>query len=266
MTKQGRVRCALTGAALLMMASTASAERLSGSDLLGVNWVPFGANDSKLLSAFYFRYQDTDHPLQTLALRPQGDGFAMVAMADRHPSKDDYDDKFWYVGDFTPLGVAASVNDWGRICLGPCAIGLTPRPTADSVFVLRGFRFSYLGDDHAVKEAYLQESGGVLYANFNDRGNGVGYILDVDYAWVPGWQLRNLERVTGTAWGSTQRAVPWGRGVVRGFSLHFTDDDYRVREIGVMMNQPTDGQMQVYFGDNSQSRRFSYSVDYAFVK
>jgi hypothetical protein len=98
MVNHVRIRCALAGPALASAASTASAERLAGADLRGVNRAPCADNGAKLLSQFYFRYQTTDHPLQTLALRPQPDGFAMVALADRWPS--DGDDAFWYVGDW----------------------------------------------------------------------------------------------------------------------------------------------------------------------
>jgi hypothetical protein len=251
-------------ALMLTGAPTALAQHLGNGGLRGTTWQPFPNNGSHLLSRFYFRFDSTDHPLSQIALRPQPDGYAMVAFSDRDPTSSD--DSYWYSADFNAVNSVTSVTDWNHFCGGYCWYALTAKPTPDSVFVVRGFRFAYAGsDDYAVKEITLLESNGFLYAKLNDRSNIRSFFLDLSYAWVPGWQIREQSTLSGTSGGAFQRSTPSGTGVLRGFSLVFSNDDYRPRELGVLLSYPSSGNMQVYFSDNSGSRPFSYTVNAAYL-
>jgi|GEM_PF-6909692 len=248
------------GAAVSLLAATASAESASGFSSGGYTYPAYSSPGVALLDSFYFRYEGGDHHLASLACRPEN-GKITLAFADVNN-----DDDYYYSVEHkrrTDAGIiTGSFVDFGH---GTALYPLTS-PGAGYVFALRGFRFYYRdGSDHHMNQVAILREGSGVRTRFNDVGIDNDYVVYVDYAWLPPAVVSSAGTLSGVDdGGGVQRSLAnASQAVISGFSMDFTSSDHHLQEIGVLTRT---SDVQVYYSDNNQDDDFNYRVDYAILR
>ncbi|MBV8882911.1 MAG: hypothetical protein JO235_02770 [Chroococcidiopsidaceae cyanobacterium CP_BM_RX_35] len=244
------------------------AQEAYGSGVKGDFTTRYGDPGAELLRSFFFRFESDDHPLQTIAAHPVGNSNIEISFADRDPTSND--DKYDYDVISQPLKNSAILlrSASQNLCFTYCYLDDPKLNDSNYVFVLRGFKFTYARDDFAIKKIMISKEGGAIDVELHDRSGRNQFAIVVDYALVPRELVASTNSITGVVRGSTRRSVSAGTAVLSGFALEYLDDDYRMREFGILARQPVNPgpNIEIYFSDNSQSRRFSYKVDYALLR
>jgi len=218
-----------------------------------------------MLKSFFFDFgPGEDHHIQHVGVYPETNSTITLAFEDHNG-----DDEFFYnveylaaAPDGTIFGSAADV------CKGQCAIPITrPSPASAYVFVLRGFRIFYQGDDHHIDEIAVYESNGLLNVRLNDKNNDDNFVWYVTWTWVPRNRFSTVGTVGGYSCASDNtcdrdsKPVPAGQAVVRGFRFDFTNSDHHLSNIGVFTRN--NGVIEAYYGDQNGDDEFYWFVDYA---
>lgn len=254
---------ALTALLLTLTAPLAHAQSVSGSDD-GGDVIRGGTHSGvPLLSQAYVRFRNGDHHVRSVGLLIDTPRLFETQLYYRDVNSDDpfdYAYRYWDVG---PSGIFAT-STGTRGCRGTCTVAIT-RPAGDSVFVLRGFYFSYRGTDNHLKRVRVSESGGNLTVSFFDESpseaaDDFDYI--VQYAYVPRSRIVTLGTVGGGANGSQSKPIAGGTAVIRGFSFGYLSSDHHVEELGMAVGG---GVATAHFNDNNDDDAFDWSIDWATV-
>ena len=252
---------ALALTASVCVSANASAESATGFSSGGYTYPTYNSAGVALLDSFYFRYNDTDHHLASLSVKPESNGTIMLAFADGNN-----DDDYYYTVEHkrnTSSGIIT--GSFVDFCTGSCLYPLTS-PGAGYVFALRGFRFYYRNGDHQMNQVgILREATGVR-TFFNDQNSDDPYAVYVDYAWLPSSLVEYTGVISGTDdGGGVQRAVTnASRAIITGFKMDYVyGGDHEMQEIGIM-TRSTD--FQVYYGDGNGDDDFTYQVNYAVLR
>lgn len=257
-------KCLIGGLALaasVFVCGAASAESASGFSSGGYTYPVYNSSGVALLDSFYFRYNDTDHHLTSLSVKPEPNGRIMLAFADKNN-----DDDYYYTVEHkrnTSNGIIT--GSFVDFCNGSCLYPLSS-PGAGYVFALRGFRFYYRNGDHHMNQVgILREANGVR-TYFNDKNFDDPYVVYVDYAWLPSSLVEYTSVVTGTDdGGGVQRSVTnASRAIITGFKMDYLyGGDHEMKELGVLTRT---SDFQVYYGDGNGDDDFSYQVNYAVLR
>lgn len=251
---------AWTAGVLLGFTTISSAETVAGF-AKGYVHPPYGASGIPLLDSFYFRYSDTDHHIQDLAVYPEQGGQILLAFADKND-----DDTYFYSIEHKRYSLAGGVitGSFVDFCNGKCLYPLDP-PGPDYIFTLRGFRFYFRNGDHQINEVGILWEGAGVKTYFNDRNYDDPYVVYVDYAWLPASLVKETGDISGTEAGGSQNMLAnSNRAIITGFKFDYLGDDvdHEIQDIGI---QTRDSDMQVFFGDKNQDDDFSYLVNYAIL-
>jgi hypothetical protein len=218
-----------------------------------------------LLKSFFFDFgAGEDHHILHVSVYPETNDKITLAFEDN-----DGNDEFFYNIEYeataAPGTVVGSASD---VCKGTCTRAIArPSPADNYVFVLRGFRLYYHGDDHHIDEIALYEANGQLYVRFNDRNNDGTFIWYARWAWVPRDRFTTVGTVVGYSCATDQtcdrdsKSVPAGHAVLRGFRFDFTSSDHEVSNLGVFTRN--NGVIEAYFGDQSGDHEFFWFAQYA---
>lgn len=259
--------CVVTGLLVLSFPQLSFAEEISGFGK-GVITPSYNDPGAGLLSAFYFRFTHGDHPLQYIAAHPLSNSTMEVAFSDRNPrSNDDRQEYFFKVISQRQTEPSIIQKSASNVCVSYCPLEDPQLNDSKYIFVLRGFKFTYSGDDYAIKKIKISKVGGAIDVELHDRGGLNKFTVTVDYALVPKELIASTGSIQGQSKGATRRLIPSGRAIISGFSLEYPDDDYRMQEFGILATQPTNpgSNIEIYFNDQSLSRKFNYQVDYAIL-
>ncbi len=215
----------------------------------------------QLLKQFVFSYQaGNDNHISKIRVAPESPDWDYTTLwfGDGNPTQSD--DTFAYdvaFEDVTTPGIQIGSYVDQKCTRGSCSYVLNA-PGDDYVFVIRGFRFDFGGDDHHLEELAVLEDRGYLTVTYKDEGAMVDddFWFDLDYAWVPRSQFRNLIQASGSATGHAERSIPAGRAVVRGFHYLFTNGDHHIRDIGVRL--PNSGNIEVWYQDQDRNDPFDW--------
>lgn len=256
-------KCLIGGIALaaqLLVVANASAESVAGFSSGGYISPTYDAPGVALLDSFYFRYNDADHHLLSLSVKPEPSGTITLAFAD-----DNNDDDYYYTVEHkrrTDSGIIT--GSFVDFCNGSCLYPLSS-PGTGYVFAIRGFRFYYRNSDHHMNQiGILRETNGVR-TYFSDQNFDDPYTVYVDYAWLPPSMVESTGVVTGTDdGGGVQRSVSLAdQAVISGFKVDYTSADHHIKEFGVLTRT---SDIQVYYGDENGDDDFTYQVDYTFLR
>lgn len=144
------------------------------------------------------------------------------------------------------------------------------RPSANHVFVLRGFHARFRNTDHQLKHLTIIEHNAKLYLSFHDRNWDDPIRFEVEFAWVPPAMVRE----TGDSWGrnatfnDSQTEGVAGVRVLSGFELEFVDDDHEIVWVSVKANDVSfeendQGSVEVVFDGQNGNKRFNWQVKWA---
>lgn len=248
-------------AASALIASNASAESVAGFSSGGYIYPTYNSPGVALLDSFYFRYNDTDHHLASLSVKPESNGTIMLAFADYNN-----DDDYYYTVEHkrrTTSGIiTGSFVDFGT---GTSLYPLNS-PGAGYVFALRGFRFYYRNGDHHMNQVGIVREATGVRTWFNDYNSDDPYTVYVDYAWLPSSMVETTGVISGTDdGGGVQRPLTnASRAIISGFKMDYVyGGDHEMREIGVLTRS---SDVQVYYGDDNGDDDFTYQVNYAVLR
>jgi hypothetical protein len=223
-----------------------------------------------LLKSFFFDFgAGEDHHILEVSVYPETNGMITLAFKDN-----DGNDEFYYN---IVYGATATSGTFVGSTYGECkdrdactrAIA-RPSPASNYVFVLRGFRIFYHGEDHHIDEIALYESNGQLHVRLNDRNNDDTYRWYARWAWVPRSRFQTVGSVSGYSCDSNPiesscdrdwKAVPAGAAVIRGFRFDFRHDDHHLSNIGLFTRN--NGAIEAYFGDKNGDDEFYWFAQYA---
>ncbi|MET0342414.1 MAG: hypothetical protein ABW252_15525 [Polyangiales bacterium] len=248
---------------VLLAASAAHAQSVSGSDD-GGDVIRGGSHTGvPLLSQVYARFRNGDHHVRSVGVLIDTPRLFETQLYFRDVNSDDpfdYAYRYWDVG---PSGIYAT-STGTRGCRGTCTTSIA-RPAGDYVFVLRGFYFSYRGTDNHLTRVRIGESGGSLTVSFHDQSpseaaDDFDYI--VQYAYVPRSRIVASGTVGGGANGSQSKPIAGGAAVIRGFSLSYLSSDHHVEELGLNVGS---GVATAHFNDNNNDDAFDWSIDWGIV-
>ena len=252
---------ALALGASVFVSQGASAESAAGFSSGGYVYPIYNSPGVALLDSFYFRYNDTDHHLSSLSVKPESNGTIMLAFAD-HNNDDDY---YYTVEHKRNTSAGIITGSFVDFCTGSCLYPLAA-PGPGYVFALRGFRFYYRNGDHHMNQVgILREATGVR-TFFNDHNTDDPYTVYVDYAWLPSSLVEYTGVISGTDdGGGVQRAVTnANRAIITGFKMDYVyGGDHELQEIGVLTRN---SDIQVYYGDSNGDDDFTYQVNYAVMR
>lgn len=243
-----------------------------------------------LLESFYFRFEKpesgepVDNDLQYIMVMPGGnkedltpnadlpldvvnDGEIWLRYADAD-TDDEEDNYFYKVSHYIHNARRFQVRDVG--CTGKCEqvlnIPVAKPIFRERVFVLVGFKLFFTGDrDHRIDELAVYEEDGKLIVKLNDENDDDVFAYEVDFAMVDRNDIFQMGEVSGRTWGGEQKPMPQGPKLIRGFEFNYKDEpngdtpDYKLREIGVLMNS---NNLEVYFGDKDETP-YEYRVKWA---
>lgn len=247
-----------TAGVSLGFTTISSAETVSGF-AKGYIHPPYNARGIPLLDSFYFRYSDTDHHIEDLAVYPEQGGQILLAFADKND-----DDEYFYSIEHKRYPPASGVitGSFVDFCNGKCLYPLDP-PGPDYIFTLRGFRFYFRNGDHHINEVGILWEGAGVKTYFNDENSDDPYVVYVDYAWLPASLVEETGDISGTeAGGAQNQLLNANRAIITGFKFDYLyGGDHHIQDIGI---QTRDSDMQVFFGDKNQED-FSYLVNYAIL-
>ena len=257
-------KCIIGGLALaaaVFVSANASAETAVGFSSGGYTYPIYNSPGVPLLDSFYFRYNDTDHHLASLSVKPETNGTITLAFADGN-NDDDY---YYSVEHKRNTSSGVITGSFVDFCTGNCLYPLTS-PGAGYVFALRGFRFYFRNGDHHIDQVgILREATGVR-TYFNDNDDNDPYTVYVDYAWLPSSLVETTGVISGNDdGGGVQRAVTnASRAIITGFKMDYLNGgDHEMQEIGVLTRS---SDFQVYFGDGNGDDDFAYQVNYAVLR
>jgi len=256
-----RILSLLGFAGVVLLASSASAETVSGFNY-GTIHPAYNAPGLPLLGSFYFRFTGDDHHIRHLSVMPEpSQGTIMLAFHDAN-----WDDEYYYTVEHRRQTATTEIvtGSHSDICKGSCTKPIS-KPAGDYVFVLRGFRMFYQGDDHHIDEIGIVEDNGNLSAFMNDKNNDDNIVWYADYAWVPRSFFSTVSRVSGevTDGGTARVTIPAGTAVIRGWKFNYVHSDHHIKELGVMTKP---GAIEVYYGDENGDDDMRYAVRYGILK
>jgi hypothetical protein len=223
-----------------------------------------------LLKSFFFDFgAGEDHNILHVSVYPETNGTITLAF-----ENNDGDDEFFYNIEYGATAASGTVlGSTSGVCKDPgaCTLAIArPSPPSDYVFVLRGFRIFYHGEDHHIDEIALYESNGQLHVRFNDKHKDKTYIWYARWAWVPRSRFGTIGTVHGSSCDSNPiesscardwKEVPAGAAVIRGFRFNFKEGDRYLSNMGLFTRNS--GAIEAYFADNSENDEFSWFVRYA---
>jgi hypothetical protein len=226
----------------------------------------FSVSGVPLLKSFFFNFgSGEDHHIQHVSVYPETNGKITLAFEDN-----DGNDEFFYNIEYEATAApGTAIGSTSDVCRGTCppkAIS-GPSPASDYVFVLRGFRIYYTGDDHHIDEVALYESNGQLNVRFNDKNNDDFFTWYARWAWVPRDRFTTVGTVSGYSCDtddtcfSDSKSVPAGHAVIRGFRFDFTQSDHHLGQLGVFTRN--NGVIEAYFGDKNGDDEFYWFAQYA---
>ncbi len=220
-----------------------------------------------LLRSFYFRFLNGDHHLGAITVGPERPDFGQTTLIFKD---DNGDDPYTYHTQHAPVNPSGMVigNFGQEICRGICTFPIN-RPAGDYIFVLRGFAFSWIGNDHHLQHIGIYEQSGNLTVAFHDQSltdsNSDNYLVSVQYAYVPRSRLASMGTVEGweVPGGVQQQPIPPGTSVIRGFDVAFTSADHHIEELGFV--QEGTGSVDAYFNDGNNDDSFNWAVDWGIL-
>jgi hypothetical protein len=240
-----------------------------------------------LMRGFDFRYLNGDHHIKTIEVRPETDNTLAISFRDRNG-----DDPMEYEVSLTKVtlaGVISPPTRTGTCSGGTCTFPLQPPPNSNSIFVLRGFRLSFLeqdadpvfpdfcnvfvGCDHHLSIVGIEERDGNVTVTYQDQNGDDDYAVHIAYSWVP----RSLAQGQIIAIGTVDDAGTYHKNVdtsgtvaITGFRIGYvpvptggTPPTTRLPDNHILRfgyQAPRTGGVDVAFGDNEPGTKWQYQL------
>jgi hypothetical protein len=257
----------------------------TGDDTRSISLLP---GEVLLMRGFDFRYLNGDHHIKTVGVLPETDTSLAITFGDRN-----LDDPMEYEVSLTKValpGVISPPTLQGSCSGGTCTFPLQAPPNRDYIFVLRGFRLSFLPDDpgfpfpgncdvfvgcdHHLSIVGIEPTGGSIAVTYQDQNGDDDYAVAIDYSWVP----RSLVQGFGIAIGTVDDAGTDHKNIdtsgtvaITGFRIGYVPvptggtpptrlPDNHILEFGY--NIPRDGGIDVTFGDNEPDTKWEHKLTF----
>jgi hypothetical protein len=246
---------------------------------------PPAPGEVQLLTGFDLRYTNGDHHIKTIGAMPRSGGSYDIAFEDR-----DFNDPMAYqVGvSYAQLPGTIVPPNLNKTCGGgSCTFALQPPPSTDYVFVLRGFRLSFLPDDpsfpfpgncsfycdHHISDVGIVPGNGNVTVSYADDNRDDDYSVEIAYAYVPrtlrAGAATRVGEVTGSGVGKRTVDIAATRAIT-GFRIRYLPfpsptnpyipDTHLLRFGYVLSSTGT----TAYFGDeNPETLIWKYELSYA---
>jgi hypothetical protein len=230
-----------------------------------------------LLDSFYFRFIEHDHHIEAIGVKPASPipdpcyecaevppGLMEVSFHD-----EGRDDNYYFRISHAELPANVLRHRISGYCNKTCTELLDPHPR-DSVFVITGFTFYFIGGDQRLNRVGLWEDNGQLVVHFRDDDGKELFRYDLEYVYLPPAMIPIRGHVEGVnARGGVSvpidlGPVAMGPTVLRGFDLVFRpgDKDQNIWEIGVRTPGKT---IEVFFSSDEHAEnwgQFDWGVDW----
>lgn len=288
----GATATALAGTLLAVAgAAEAASERpltMTGSATGGTTVTPWsmaGPGEVQLLTGFDLKYLNGDHHIKTIATLPRSDGRIDVAFEDRY-----FDDPMSYGFriSYAQLPGAIVPPTLSKTCGGgSCTFALQPPPSTDYVFILRGFRLSFIPTepsnpffpgtcsfycDHHIGDVGVVPGNGTVTVTYADKNYDDDYTAEIAYAYVPRTLVASLTTVNGESdSGVGRRSMTIaGTKAIRGFRIRYAPipgytypPDRHILRFGYLLSSTG---VTAYFGDETPETTWKYQLMYATFK
>jgi hypothetical protein len=262
--------------AALAFATTASAAEVEGT-AESATFRDYPINGVPLLDSFYFRFLEHEHHIEAIGIEPASPipnpcyecsdvPAGLMALAFQDEGRDD---NYYFRVSHAELPVNVLRHRISGYCKKTCTELLDPHPR-DSVFVITGFSFYFIGGDQRLNRMALWEDNGQLVVHFRDDDGKELFRYELEYVYLP----PSMIPIRGHEAGVNARGgvsvpidlgpVAMGPTVLRGFDLVFRpgDKDQDIWEIGVR----TPGKnIEVFFSNDDDAENwghFDWGVDW----
>jgi len=260
----------------------ASAAEVTGLSEDGDALRAYPVNGVPLLDSFLLQFSDNDdHNVQALTVWPGSPipgscldcgqvtpGSIFLSLRD-----DDSREPFFFQVSHVdvPVGVRQRIS---AVCVVTCRLPLD-KPARDSVFVLVGFSFNFMGVDHEIQRIGLWEENGEMVVHYRDETGDDQFRIDAEFVFLPPAMVPKRGNVSGIKASEAATVtvnlgpVASGPTVIRGFDFVFRPEldfgvvhNEEIRKIGIR----TPGNMiEVICADN-ENDLFDWGVDWGALK
>lgn len=231
--------------------------RVGGQNVRGVQTAPASVGGQPLLSGFRFSFgSGNDHHIEYLQLLPQVTSVKAL-FADKN-----FDDSYSWSASYYPMSNQVSYpRTLTGSCKGDC--DATLQVPQGYVFVLQGFDFRFVGDDHHIDRIAIRQANNNARISFRDKNSDDQYSYTIRYALVRSTAFSGFNSSRGEATSQQRVGVSPGKFVIRGFDVQFTNEDHHISTFGIQEQNST---LTVDYRDKNGDDKFSWVVDWAILK